>query len=170
MKAARSTGRHGHRDATLILLAYRVPELVALKWAQIDLQQGQFAVVRRKNGTPSTHSLRGPEVRSLRRLKRLYGDSPYVFVTERKSPLTASGVRKILARAGEKAGFEFSVHPHMLRHGCGFKLANDGQDTGARYPGHRQIQHTVRHDWRAQALGVQFLHVMLDRVKFFPHN
>jgi type 1 fimbriae regulatory protein FimE len=120
---------------------------VSLKWAQIDLKQGQFAVVRAKNGTPSTHPLRGPEIRALRRLRRLYGDSPYVFVTERKGPLTASGVRKILPRAGEKAGLEFSVHPHMLRHGCGFKLANDGHDTRAiqHYLGHRQIQHTVRY-------------------------
>lgn len=70
-----------------------------------------------------------------------------MFVTERKGPLTTSGVRKILARAGEKAGLEFPIHPHMLRHACGFKLANDGQDTRAiqHYLGHRQIQHTVRY-------------------------
>jgi len=96
MKAAKSIGRHGHRDATLILLAYRhglrVSELVSLKWAQIDLKQGQFAVVRAKNGTNSTHPLRGPEIRALRRLKRAYEGPPYVFVTERKGPLTASGV------------------------------------------------------------------------------
>lgn len=70
-----------------------------------------------------------------------------MFVTERNGPLTASGVRKILARAGEKAGLEFPVHPHMLWHGCGFKLANDGQDTRAiqHCLGHKQIQHTVRY-------------------------
>lgn len=151
MKAARSIGRHGFRDSTLILLAYRhglrVSELVSLKWAQIDLKQGRLAVVRAKNGSPATHPLRGPELRALRRLKRSYEGSPYVFVTERKGPLTASGVRKILARAGEKAGLEFPVHPHMLRHACGFKLANDGHDTRAiqHYLGHKQIQHTVRY-------------------------
>lgn len=151
MKAARSIGRHGFRDSTLILLAYRhglrVSELVALKWSQIDLKKGHLAVVRAKNGTNSTHPLRGPEIRSLRRLKREYGSSPYAFVTERGGPLTASGVRKLLARAGEKAGLEFPVHPHMLRHGCGFKLANDGHDTRAiqHYLGHKQIQHTVRY-------------------------
>lgn len=149
MKAARSVGRHGLRDATLILLAYRhglrVSELVALKWTQVDLKQGHLAVVRAKNGTDSTHPLRGPEIRALRRLKREYGPSPYVFVTERKGPLTASTVRKMVARAGEGAGIAFSVHPHMLRHGCGFKLANDGHDTRAiqHYLGHKQIQHTV---------------------------
>jgi type 1 fimbriae regulatory protein FimB/type 1 fimbriae regulatory protein FimE len=70
-----------------------------------------------------------------------------VFVTERKGPLTASGVRKLVARAGRNAGIAFPVHPHMLRHACGFKLANDGHDTRAiqHYLGHRNIQHTVRY-------------------------
>ncbi len=151
MDAARKTGRHGHRDATLILLAYRhalrVAELVALRWDQIDLAQGLLHVTRAKNGTPSTHPVRGPEIRALRRLKRDYPDTPYVFVTERKGPLTTSAVRKIIARAGEFAALGFPVHPHMLRHACGFKLANDGHDTRAiqHYLGHKNIQHTVRY-------------------------
>ncbi len=150
MDAARKTGRHGHRDATLILLAYRhalrVSELVALRWDQIDLSQGLLHVSRAKNGTPSTHPLRGPEIRALRRLQRDYS-GPYVFVTERRGPLTTSTVRKIIARAGERARIGFPVHPHMLRHACGFKLANDGHDTRAiqHYLGHKNIQHTVRY-------------------------
>lgn len=61
--------------------------------------------------------------------------------------MTVSNVRKILARAGQEARLPFPVHPHMLRHGCGFKLANDGHDTRAvqHYLGHRNIQHTVRY-------------------------
>ena len=100
-----------------------------------------------KNGADSTHPLRGPEIRALRRLQRDYPDTPYVFVTERKGPLTASTMRKMMARAGVKAKIKFPVHPHMLRHGCGFKLANDGQDTRAiqHYLGHKNIQHTVRY-------------------------
>ncbi len=151
MDTARKIGRYGHRDATLILLAYRhalrVSELVALRWDQIDLSQGLLHVSRAKNGTPSTHPLRGPEIRALRRLQRTYPDTPYVFVTERKGPLTTSTVRKIIARAGELAGLGFPVHPHMLRHACGFKLANDGHDTRAiqHYLGHKNIQHTVRY-------------------------
>ena len=151
MDAARKTGRHGHRDATLILIAYRhglrVSELVSLRWDQIDLSQGLLHVARVKNGTPSTHPVRGPEIRALRRLQRDYPASPYVFTTERKGPLTTSAVRKIIARAGEPAGIGFPVHPHMLRHACGFKLANDGHDTRAiqHYLGHRNIQHTVRY-------------------------
>lgn len=150
-KSAASTGRHGHRDATLILLAYRhglrVSELVSLRWDQVDLKQGLLHVRRQKNGTPSTHPLRGPEIRALRRLQRDYPETQYVFVSERKGPMTASNVRKMLARAGQQAGIPFPVHPHMLRHGCGFKLANDGQDTRAvqHYLGHKNIQHTVRY-------------------------
>ena len=148
---AKSVGRHGHRDATMILIAYRhalrVSELVALRWDQVDLDQGRLHVVRRKNGVDSTHPLRGPEIRALRRLQRDYPATPYVFVTERKGPLTASTVRKMLARAGTRAGIGLPVHPHMLRHGCGFKLANDGHDTRSiqHYLGHKNIQHTVRY-------------------------
>jgi type 1 fimbriae regulatory protein FimE len=151
MAAAKSVGRHGHRDASLILIGYRhalrVSELVALRWDQTDLGQGLLHVVRRKNGVDSTHPLRGPEIRALRRLQRDYPATPYVFVTERKGPLTASTVRKLLARAGTRAGIGFPVHPHMLRHGCGYKLANEGHDTRAiqHYMGHKNIQHTVRY-------------------------
>ncbi len=89
MKAARNTGRHGHRDATLILIAYRhglrVSELVALRWDQVQLGQGLLHVTRRKNGTDSTHPLRGPEIRALRRLRREYPDTPYLFTSSSRS-------------------------------------------------------------------------------------
>ena len=151
IKAAKNIGRHGHRDAALILLAYRhgfrVSELIALRWDQIDLKQGLLHVNRLKNGTPSNHPIRGPEIRALRRLQREYPETPYVFVTERTGPLTPSTVRKIVARAGREAKLPFPVHPHMLRHACGYKLANDGHDTRAiqHYLGHRNITHTVRY-------------------------
>ncbi len=149
--AAKSVGRHRRRDATLILLAYRhglrVSELVALRWDMVDRKQGLLHVNRLKNGTASTHPIRGPELRALRRLRRVYPDTPYIFVTERKGPLTTSTVRKIIARAGDYAETGFPVHPHMLRHSTGYKLANDGHDTRAiqHYLGHKNIQHTVRY-------------------------
>jgi integrase len=151
MAAAGKIGRHGHRDQTLILVAYRhglrVGELVSLRWEQIDLKHGHFHVNRLKRGLPSTHPLRGPELRALRRLPRDYPASPYVFCSERQGPMTDANVRKMIARAGVTAKIAFPVHPHMLRHTCGFKLANDGQDTRAiqHYLGHRNIQHTVRY-------------------------
>jgi type 1 fimbriae regulatory protein FimB/type 1 fimbriae regulatory protein FimE len=151
IKAAGRVGRYGHRDATLILIAFRhglrVTELVALRWDQVDLEQGLLHVSRLKNGVPSTHPIRGPEIRALRRLRREYVVSPYVFTTERRGAMTDSSVRKIIARAGDTAKLGFPVHPHMLRHACGFKLANEGHDTRAiqHYLGHRNIQHTVRY-------------------------
>lgn len=151
MDAAGRLGRHGHRDATLILLAYRhglrVSELIALRWDQVDLKGGLLHVARLKNGVPATHPLRGPELRALRRLQREYPSSPYVLTTERRGPLTDSTVRKIVARAGEAAGLGLPVHPHMLRHATGYKLANDGHDTRAiqHYLGHKNIAHTVRY-------------------------
>lgn len=70
-----------------------------------------------------------------------------MFVSERKTPLMPDAVRKIIARAGRHAGIGFPIHPHMLRHATGYKLANDGQDTRAiqQYLGHRNIQHTTRY-------------------------
>ncbi len=147
--AAGKLGRHGHRDATMILVAFRhglrVSELTSLRWDQVDLEQGLLHVRRRKNGIPSTHPLRGPELRALRQLERKSKASPYVFVSERKGPMTPSAFRKVVARAGVAAGLALPCHPHMLRHSTGFKLANDGQDTRAiqHYLGHKNIQHTV---------------------------
>ena len=151
IQAARSVGQHGHRDATLLLLAYRhglrVAERVALRWEQVDLKQGLLHVVWLKHGVSSTQPLRGPELRALRQLQRDYPQTPYVFVSERQAPLTTGAVRKLVARAGVVAGLGFPVHPHMLRHATGFYLANEGQDTRAiqHYLGHKNIHHTVRY-------------------------
>ena len=147
--AARQLGRHGHRDATMILMAYRhglrVSELIGLRREQVDLRQGLLHARRRKNGLSSTHPLRGPELRALRQLRRDDPETSYVFVSERGAPMTASTFHKLVARAGAVAKLGMPIHPHMLRHSTGFKLANDGQDTRAiqHYLGHRNIQHTV---------------------------
>ena len=149
--AAKSLGRHEHRDATLILTAFRhglqVSEYITLRWNMVDLKGGNLHVSRLKNGTDSTHPVRGPELRALRKLHRDYPDTPYLFVMERNGPLKASAVRKIVSRAGENAELGMPIHPHMLRHSTRFKLANDGHDSRAieLYLGHKNIQHTVRH-------------------------
>ena len=148
---AANDNRYGHRDATMILVAFRhglrAAELVGLRWDQVDFEGGVLHVARRKRGTPSTHPISGRELRALRRLKREAQASPFVFVSERGSPFSVAGFQKMVARAGVAAGFRFQLHPHMLRHSCGFKLANDGVDTRSlqAYLGHRSIQHTVRY-------------------------
>jgi type 1 fimbriae regulatory protein FimE len=102
---------------------------------------------RAKHAIPSVHPLRAPELRALRQLQRESTPSPYLFVTERGSPMTAAGFHKILTRVAQLSSLSFSVHPHMLRHACGYKLVNEGHDTRSiqHYLGHKNIQHTVRY-------------------------
>ena len=151
IKAARSFGRNRLRDATLILVSYRhglrVSEATDLRWEQVDFKHAVLHVRRIKNGTASTHPLGKEEIRCLRNLRWLYPEARHVFISELIRPLTPSAVQKMVARAGQLAGMPFRVHPHMLRHACGYKLANDGQDTRAiqAYLGHRNINHTVRY-------------------------
>jgi type 1 fimbriae regulatory protein FimB len=106
---ARGRGRCAQRDAAAILLAYshglRVSELVALRWSQFDLSDGVADISRRKNGRPSTQPLRGPELRALRQLRRLWPEGQFVLQTETGDPWTEAGFRKMLARTGEAAGF-----------------------------------------------------------------
>lgn len=151
IKAAKNVGRHGCRDAALILLAYRhglrVSELVALRWEQVCFSSGTIHINRLKQGVSATHPLRGPELRALRQLQRNYPTSPYLFVSERGAAMAAATARNIIERAGALARLPFPVHPHMLRHACGFYLASKGHDTRAiqAYLGHKNIQHTVRY-------------------------
>jgi integrase len=151
MKAARDA-RYGHRDATLILVAFRhglrATEICDLEWSQVEFGRSASLHVRRlKNGKPSVHPLRGDELRALRELRRQFRDSGYVFATERGGPFTADAVNRLIKRIGARAGMPFQVHAHMLRHGCGYALANAGHDTRAiqDWLGHRSIQHTVRY-------------------------
>jgi site-specific recombinase XerD len=151
MKAA-GGNRWGHRDATMVLVAYRhglrVSELVDLRWDQIDFDTATLAVRRVKKGTPSTHPIRGDELRALRRLAREQEPkSSFVFTSERGAPFTTAGFARMIERAGEAARLGFKAHPHMLRHATGYKLANDGHDTRSlqAYLGHKNIQNTVRY-------------------------
>jgi type 1 fimbriae regulatory protein FimB/type 1 fimbriae regulatory protein FimE len=144
--------RWGHRDATMILVAYRhglrSSELTDLRWDQIDFDWATLAVRRVKAGTPATHPILGDELRALRRLQREQEPkSPFVFTSERGAPFGATGFARLVERAGIAARLGFKAHPHMLRHACGFALANKGHDTRAlqAYLGHRNIQHTVRY-------------------------
>jgi type 1 fimbriae regulatory protein FimB/type 1 fimbriae regulatory protein FimE len=151
LKATRSN-RWAHRDATMILVAYRhglrASELTDLRWDQVDFRTATLHVRRVKQGSPSTHPILGDELRWLRRLQREQElKSAFVFTSERGSPFTTAGFARMVERAGAEAKLGFKVHPHMLRHACGFALAAKGHDTRAlqAYLGHKNIQHTVRY-------------------------
>ena len=118
------------------------------RWDQIDFAHAVLHVRRAKKGTPATHPIVGDEMRALRKLQREQDPkSPFVFTSERGSPFTTAGFARMVERAGVEAKLGFPAHPHMLRHACGFALANKGHDTRAlqAYLGHRNIQHTVRY-------------------------
>ena len=149
--AAVGRNRYGHRDAAMILVTFRhglrASETVDLRWDQVDFNRAVLHVRRSKGGSASVHPLSGSEMRALRRLQRESEASPFVFVSERGAPFTTAGVARMMERAAEAASLGLKVHPHMLRHACGFALANAGHDTRAvqAYLGHRNIQHTVRY-------------------------
>jgi type 1 fimbriae regulatory protein FimB/type 1 fimbriae regulatory protein FimE len=135
----------------MVLVAYRhglrASEVCDLQWEQVEFNSATLHVRRVKNGKPSTHPIRGDELRALRRLERDAQKSRFIFVSERGAPFTIDGFNWTIKRAGKKAGLPFQVHAHMLRHACGYKLASDGHDTRSiqDYLGHRNIQHTVRY-------------------------
>jgi len=144
-------GRYGARDRLMVLMAFRhglrVSELCDLQWSDIDFKAGTLHVRRLKGSKDSTHYLEGDETRPLKSLQR-DAAGPYVFTSERsRGPMSAAGFRKQLARWGEKAKIGFPVNPHMLRHACGYALANRGMDTRSlqAYLGHASITHTVRY-------------------------
>ena len=111
---------------------------------QIDLRHGRLHVNRAKGGQESVHPLHGPELRALRPLQ---GNSPYVFITEGGTPVTTAWFLRMVQRTGKAAKLPFPIHPHMLRHSTGYKLANQGEDTRslAHYLGHRNLQSTARY-------------------------
>lgn len=151
IRAVQAYGLNRHRNATLILVAYRhglrAGELGRLRWDQVDLEERVLHVTRLKNGRPSTHPIPRVEADAVERLRRESPPSPFVFLNRSGGPMTRYNVHEVVARAGRLAGLPFSTHPHMLRHACGYKLANDGHDTRAiqAYLGHQDINHTVRY-------------------------
>jgi integrase len=135
----------------MVLLAFRhglrPGEIVDLRWEQVDFKTGTLHVRRVKNGTPATHPLTGRELRALRRHQRESAKSPFVFVSERGAPFSAPGFSRMIERAAVTAKLAIKAHAHMLRHACGYKIANDRHDTRSlqAYLGHKNIQNTTRY-------------------------
>lgn len=130
---AATGNRQGYRDALMMLLAFRhglrAAEVCDLRWEQINFASATLHVRRVKNGTPATHPPTGRELRALRRHQRESVKSAFVFVSERGAPLSAPGFSRMVERAGHAAKLGIKVHAHMLRHACGYALANAGHDT-----------------------------------------
>lgn len=128
IEAAKKLGRHSHRDAVLIMMAYRhalrVGELINLRWDQVSFSEGKIHINRIKHGDASVHYLEADELRALRKLQRDYPDSPYLFESERKGPLSCRSAHYIIAKAGVAADLGFPVHPHMLARAKGYQLAS----------------------------------------------
>ena len=148
MEAAKGN-RWGLRDSTMVLVAYRhglrVSELVDLPWDQVEFRTATLHVRRVKKGTPSDAPC--PRGRATLAQRDQEPKSPFVFTSERGAPFTTAGFARMVERAGTEAKLGFKAHPHMLRHACGYALANGGHDTRAlqAYLGRRNIQHTVRY-------------------------
>jgi site-specific recombinase XerD len=108
-------------------------------------ERGTLHVNRVKGGTSATHYLNGSETRAVRALRRENDKSRFVFVSERGDVVMTRWFRNMVAKTGELAKLPFPLHPHMLRHACGFKFANEGKDTRSLqgYLGHRNIQSTT---------------------------
>jgi Phage integrase family/Domain of unknown function (DUF4070) len=125
--------------------ALRVSELVNLRWQQIHLDTATIHITRAKNGTPGIHGLQGDEMRLLRALRREHPHADFVFLSERKAPLSVDGAQKLIERLGEAAKLPFPIHAHMLRHAAGYALAARGIDTRTlqAFMGHRSIANTV---------------------------
>jgi integrase len=151
VKAAKA-GRWGSRDAALITTGFRhglrAVEIAGLEWSQVEFGRSAKLHVRRaKGGKPSVHPIYGDELRMLTALRKANPDSQYVFTTERGTSFTPDGINKLIKAVGARAKLAISVHAHMLRHSCGYALANNGVDTRAiqSWMGHVSITHTTRY-------------------------
>ena len=151
--AAVKGSRNAARDRCLLLMMFRhglrVSEACGLRMAQVDIDSRVLHVERLKKGLSTTHPLRPDELRAIKawlvERKRLKPEGDAFFVSERRSPLSRKTVWAAICTYGKKAELSVPAHPHMLRHACGFALADQGADTRLiqDFLGHRNIQHTV---------------------------
>jgi integrase len=146
--AAGKRGRYPDRDRLLVRLAYRhglrASEAVGLRWDAFDLDGGSLTITRAKGGKISTHTVARDDLSALRKMRKAT-NGPWVFETERGGPLSVDAMQYIVSEAGATAGLGDAIHPHMLRHGAGYALINDGVDVRLvqEFLGHASISSTA---------------------------
>lgn len=156
LMSAVSAARTGARDSCLILLAFRhgfrISELLGLTFHDLDLDGGRIVIRRLKNGLSTVHPLMEDELMALRYWREVRtgwkdNEPDAVFISRKGTRLSRKQAWRIIHLAGIKAGTSTNTHPHMLRHACGYELAERGTDTRLiqDYLGHRNIRHTVRY-------------------------
>jgi type 1 fimbriae regulatory protein FimB len=149
--------RNPQRDHCLLFLmvrhGLRVSEACQLKLSDLDLERRSIYVHRLKKGKPAVHPIyNGGELKSLhdwlKIRKTIVSTHDNLFLSEQRTPLNRATVWLMMQKYAKAAGLsDLAVHPHMLRHSCGFDLANRGNDTRLiqGFLGHQNIQHTVRY-------------------------
>lgn len=151
---ATAFGMHGVRDACMFRLCFfhglRVSELCRLQLSDLDLNQKVIYIRRLKNGLSTIQPLTEdvlPSLRAWLQIRDTYrsANEPWLFLSQKQSVLSRQQVYSLLRKYGDRAGLEVIPHPHMLRHACGYALADLGVDTRLiqDYLGHRNIRHTV---------------------------
>jgi integrase len=146
--AAGKRGRYPERDKLLLRLAYRhglrASEAVGLRWNSFDLDGGSLTIGRVKGGNTSTHTVARDDLSALRKMRKAT-NGPWVFETERGGPLSVDAMQYIVREGGKLAGLGDELHPHMLRHGAGYALINDGVDVRLvqEFLGHASITSTA---------------------------
>ena len=149
LSVARKSKTYPHRNYCLVLLMYRhalrLSEAVNMTWSQIDFQGETIYIERAKGSVSGTHPLRPVEAMALKLLKQETNGHKHIFISQRGKPLSMRTVQWLIAGFGKETGIEFPVHPHMLRHACGYTLANEGRDTRLiqDWLGHKNIENTV---------------------------
>ena len=152
--AATASNRNAERDRCLLLLIFRhglrVSEACGLKLSQVDVEGRVLHVQRLKKGLSTTQPLRTDELRAIKAYmatRRGVYHGGFFFCSERGKALSRKTAWLMIRQCSERAALPFAAHPHMLRHACGYALADQGADTRLiqDYLGHRNIQHTVRY-------------------------
>ena len=149
---ATSGERHGVRDACILLWmfrrAWRASEVATAKLEHLRDGVTMCEVHRLKGGVTTTHPIEKEERSVMKAWLRVRdmakgAEQPYIFISERGEPLTRQGITHLVRRYAMKAGIS-TAHPHMLRHACGYALANQGENTTLiqTYMGHSTITST----------------------------